>query len=92
MHLQDCMKKNAEKRRTSNLCPAAGLSPAADKAEFVIPEEGCCRMIARSTRAGRSAYWRSSSSTVSLGRSPLQRNKMCIAASNRRTAAEHPSQ
>ena len=77
MHLQDCMKKKAEKRRASKLCPA-GLSPAADKAEFVIPEEGCCRRIARSTRAGGSASWRSSSSTVSLGRSPLQRNRLIL--------------
>ena len=70
MHLQDCMEKKAEERRASKLCPAAGLSPAADKSEFVIPEEGCCRRIARSTRAGGSVSWRSSSSTVSLGRSP----------------------
>ena len=39
MHLQDCMKKKAEKRRASKLCPAAGLSPAADEAEIVIPED-----------------------------------------------------
>ena len=38
-NLRDSMQEMAEKRRARKLCPAAGLSPAADEAETVIPED-----------------------------------------------------
>ena len=38
-NLKDSMQEMAEKRRARKLCPAAGLSPAADEAETVIPED-----------------------------------------------------
>ena len=38
-NLKDSMQEMAEKRRARKLCPAAGLSPAADEAEIVIPED-----------------------------------------------------
>ena len=38
-NLKDSMQEIAEKRRARKLCPAAGLSPAADEAETVIPED-----------------------------------------------------
>ena len=37
--MKDSMQEMAEKRRARKLCPAAGLSPAADEAETVIPED-----------------------------------------------------
>ena len=38
-NLKDSMQEIAEKRRARKLCPAAGLSPAADEAGIVIPED-----------------------------------------------------
>ena len=38
-NLKDSMQEMAEKRRARKLCPAAGLSPAADETEIVIPED-----------------------------------------------------
>ena len=38
-NLKDSMQDIAEKRRARKLCPAAGLSPAEDEADIVIPED-----------------------------------------------------